>query len=91
MRFTWDESKSTENERKHGVRFEDAVLVFDDPFYLVYEDLFVHGEQRLHALGYAQGVALLLVVHTYPEEGETRIISARKAIQYERERYEAGN
>jgi uncharacterized DUF497 family protein len=29
--FRWDESKAAENQRKHGVSFEEAVTVFDDP------------------------------------------------------------
>jgi len=28
VRFEWDEAKAKTNERKHGVRFEDAMLVF---------------------------------------------------------------
>jgi hypothetical protein len=31
MRFEWDEQKNRQNLRKHDVRFETAVLVFDDP------------------------------------------------------------
>jgi Ribonuclease toxin, BrnT, of type II toxin-antitoxin system len=31
MRSTWDENKNLQNLRKHDVRFETAVLVFDDP------------------------------------------------------------
>jgi uncharacterized protein (DUF4415 family) len=30
--FEWDDAKARTNERKHGVRFEDAMLVFADPF-----------------------------------------------------------
>ncbi len=30
--FVWDESKASENQRKHGIAFEEAVTVFDDPF-----------------------------------------------------------
>ena len=29
--FTWDENKNKTNIEKHGVSFEDAVKVFDDP------------------------------------------------------------
>jgi uncharacterized protein len=49
----------------------------------------VEGEQRLHAIGYAGCV--LLVVHTVREEGLgaiVRIISARKATPTERKLYE---
>lgn len=29
--FRWDELKAAENHLKHGVSFEEAVTVFDDP------------------------------------------------------------
>jgi len=31
MRFEWDEHQNQQNLRKHDVRFETAILVFDDP------------------------------------------------------------
>jgi len=31
--FEWDEAKAAENQRKHGVSFEEAVTVFDDPLF----------------------------------------------------------
>ena len=34
MRFEWDELKNWQNLHKHDVRFETAVLVFDDPYAL---------------------------------------------------------
>lgn len=34
MEFEWDANKATSNLRKHGIRFEEAVLVFDDPQHL---------------------------------------------------------
>jgi uncharacterized DUF497 family protein len=33
--FAWDSSKAPANWKKHGVRFEDAILAFDDPFALI--------------------------------------------------------
>jgi uncharacterized protein (DUF4415 family) len=33
--FEWDDAKAKTNERKHGVRFDDAMLVFSDPYALV--------------------------------------------------------
>jgi uncharacterized DUF497 family protein len=33
MKFEWDESKAQRNLKKHGVSFEEAQTVFDDPFY----------------------------------------------------------
>ena len=34
MRFVWDPKKDLINENKHGISFEDAITVFDDPFAL---------------------------------------------------------
>jgi uncharacterized DUF497 family protein len=31
IRFAWDEKKNAQNLRKHDVRLETALLVFDDP------------------------------------------------------------
>ena len=30
IKFEWDEEKNKLNYKKHGIRFESAVLVFDD-------------------------------------------------------------
>jgi uncharacterized protein (DUF4415 family) len=38
MRFEWDEAKNRQNLRKHRVRFETAVLAFDDPVALTLRD-----------------------------------------------------
>jgi uncharacterized DUF497 family protein len=53
VRFEWDESKAKSNARKHGVRFEDAMLVFADPFALVEQDRLEGGELRWQTLGLA--------------------------------------
>ncbi len=29
--FEWDENKATQNEKKHSVRFKEAMTVFYDP------------------------------------------------------------
>jgi uncharacterized DUF497 family protein len=41
MRFEWDERKNEKNLRKHDVRFETAVLAFDDPCALTQPDQFL--------------------------------------------------
>jgi uncharacterized protein len=38
MRFEWDEEKNRKNRRKHGVSFETATLVFEDPYALTKRD-----------------------------------------------------
>jgi uncharacterized DUF497 family protein len=94
MKFTWDPEKDAANRAKHGVSFETAKLVFDDPFHLSVQDRVVDGEERWRTLGLIGGMVILIVVHTYIEHDghETiRIISARKATKQERKRYEEKN
>lgn len=89
--FEWDEAKARTNERKHGVLFEDAVLVFADPYALTEQDRVEGDELRWQTVGLARGVVLLHVTHTIVEEGADeiiRIISARKAVRKECERYD---
>jgi uncharacterized DUF497 family protein len=43
LRFDWDETKDAANLRKHGVGFEAASLVFDDPLQLSAQDREVDG------------------------------------------------
>lgn len=91
VRFEWDETKARSNARKHGVRFEDATLVFADPHALAVQDRLEGGELRWQTLGLAGGIVLLLVAHTVRDEREgeiIRIISARKAVRKERKRYD---
>jgi uncharacterized DUF497 family protein len=92
MIFVWDEGKDRSNRRKHGLSFETAARVFEDPNMISYPDRIVGREQRWHALGLAGGIAILLVVHTHEVqngEEEIRIISARKASRRERALYES--
>ncbi|QUJ06778.1 BrnT family toxin [Salmonella enterica subsp. enterica] len=42
--FEWDANKAKSNLRKHGVRFEDAVLVFDDPRHPSRQERYENGE-----------------------------------------------
>ena len=94
MRWTWDDNKDRANRRAHGLSFETAALVFDDPLAVLRLDLHPH-EQRWQTIGMIDNVAVL-VVHTWPEvdratnEEVGRIISARKATPHERKAYEEG-
>jgi uncharacterized DUF497 family protein len=91
MRFEWDPQKNTLNRAKHGVSFETAALVFEDPLSVTAIDVAIDDEERWHTIGKVNGIVLLLVVHTVKDsEGEEviRIISARKATAPERKRYE---
>ena len=91
MRFEWDQKKSESNLKKHGIDFETAKLVFDDPLCVQEFEGDEHGETRWRTTGQIGGIAVVLVSHTLREEGDdevVRIISARKASPGERKRYE---
>lgn len=93
MEFEWDANKAKSNLRKHGVRFADAVLVFDDPLHLSRQDRHENGEYRWQTIGLVHGIVVILVAHSVRfESGQEviRIISARKADRKERSRYEHG-
>ena len=51
IEFSWDEHKAEINLKKHGVTFEDAVLVFYDAYALYHQDRFENGEYRWQAKG----------------------------------------
>ena len=92
--FSWDEAKDAINQRKHGVSFAVAQLVFDDPLHISRQDRVENGELRWQTVGQVEGVVLLLVAHTWheTEDGQEhiRIISARRATKLERKIYEQG-
>jgi uncharacterized protein len=94
VRWIWDPGKAVINRSKHGLSFETAVLVFDDPFHASRLDPHSDGD-RWQTIGLV-GLVLLLVIHTWPEgnseanEAVGRIISARKATARERKVYEEG-
>ncbi|MDR1853870.1 MAG: BrnT family toxin [Azoarcus sp.] len=94
VRFQWDDHKAALNLRKHGVDFEDAKLVFADPFAITRQDRTEGGELRWQTLGCVGEHMLLLVAHTCwdDEDGEViRIISARRADRREKRSYYDGN
>lgn len=90
LRFDWDERKNKGNRAKHGVWFEEAQSVFDDPHARVFYDP-EHSEEedRFILLGVSLAGRTLVVVHCYREaDSLVRIISARKATKKEVRAYE---
>jgi uncharacterized DUF497 family protein len=90
LRWIWDVAKNRRNKRVHGLSFETAIHVFDDPLAASQPDPH-EGEDRWQTLGMVGGV-VVFVVHTWPEPDATgeeigRIISARKATSHERRAY----
>lgn len=94
MHWTWWDEKDRTNKRDHGLSFETARLVFDDPLAISRPDPYPD-EERWQTVGLV-GPVILFVVHTWPEpdpetgEETGRIISARKATPHERKAYEEG-
>ena len=95
MRWTWDPRKNRRNTKTHGLSFETAALVFDDPHAASRRDPCVD-EPRWQTMGMI-GTVVVVVVHTWSEsdpdlgEDSGRIISARKATSHERRAYEEGD
>lgn len=90
MEFTWDEEKAKANLSKHGVGFNEAKTVFDDPFYIdFYDPDHSDNEYRYIIIGESQHGRLLIVAYTERAE-TTRLISAREATTIERKAYEEG-
>ena len=91
MQFEWDSEKDRANRKKHGVSFDLARRVFEDPNHLSTQDRHEDGEERWQTLGLIGPVAIFLVAHTIEDgngEEVVRIISARKADKTERRRYD---
>jgi uncharacterized DUF497 family protein len=90
--FEWDPLKAESNIRKHGVSFGLATDVFHDPDVIVEKERVADGEQRWKAIGIADSVICLVVIHTFgsaDEEDEViRLISARRVSKKERRQYE---
>ena len=86
MEFVWDERKNRINKRKHGVSFDLAFLVFEDPFHVSRQDREAEGEERWQTIGMVQGLRVLIVAHTVEEEGDlVRIFSARGKPRHKRD------
>jgi hypothetical protein len=85
--FAWDPWKGKSNLAKHGVSFDEARTVFDDPLFLVFADPDHSTEEdRFLIMGRSRQGRLLVV--SYTERSDTvRIISARHATRQERKVY----
>ena len=89
LTFEWNDRKASENQRKHGVSFDEAKSAFlDENARLIPDPEHSDDEDRFVLLGLNIQLRLLLVCHCYREEGNViRIISARKADRSERKQY----
>ncbi|MFI3121313.1 MAG: BrnT family toxin [Methylococcaceae bacterium] len=88
MEYDWDKNKAITNLSKHGVSFEEAKTVFDDPSYVdFYDPDHSLEEHRFILLGESAQGRLLFVSYMERNNG-IRLISAREATLLERKAYE---
>lgn len=90
MQFKCDEKKAAANLANHGVSFDEAKTVFDDPLYVdFYDPDHSYDEHRYLIVGESRQGRLLIV--SYTERGDAvRLISAREVTLAERKAYEEG-
>ena len=89
LTFEWDASKAKVNLRKHGVSFDEASTVFDDPLAAIFPD-------EDHSLEEAREIIIgrtligrtVLVCFTERGRRRIRIVTARPATRLELKDYE---
>ena len=90
MEFEWNKGKAEANLAKHGVSFEEAKTVFDDPLFIdFYDPDHSEDEDRYIIVGQSQQHRLLIVSYT-ERQNIVRLISAREATRTEKDAYEEG-
>lgn len=85
--FEWDRDKAALNLARHGVSFEEACSVFEDPYAVDAPDLV--DPLRFVLIGMSRTLRVLFVVAAESTGTRIRLISARKASPGQRKFYEA--
>jgi uncharacterized DUF497 family protein len=86
MVYTWHDEKNRGNIKRHGIAFEDAQRIFENPTVERIDDRFDYGEVRVYAIGLVNGVEIT-VIYTDTDNDERQIISAWRAEPHERRAY----
>lgn len=79
-RFEWHDEKNDSNQKKHGLSFEDASKVFDDPDRIQY---FSDRGNEKRYLTVGKVIKFIVAVVYTVRAGVLRIISARQAKRRE--------
>ena len=87
-KFIWNRSKNELNKQRHKISFETASFAFDDPLAMVVYD-FVNSiyEDRYKLTGFLASHSSFVTVSFTPRMELTRIFSARKADEKEKDEY----
>ena len=86
MNFEWDNDKNHTNIRIHGLDFADASQIFDEPMLVEIDNREDYGEERFIGIGFLKNF-IVVIIFTEPKEDTIRVISLRKALKYEREKF----
>ena len=93
LTFEWDETKASENLKKHKVSFEETQTVFANITACIFDDE-LHStinETRELIIGHSLSNRILIVCFTERETKLIRIINARSATKNEIKIYEKEN
>lgn len=86
--FEWDPAKAAANLLQHGVSFEEAATVFQDPLAKIHDDPDHSGTERRDILVGLSCQGKLLLVSFTDRGSNIRVISARPVTRLERRDYE---
>ena len=90
IEFEWDKNKEIANLSKHGVSFDEAKTVFDDPLFVdFYDPDHSDVEHRYLIIGQSHRGRILIVSYN-ERRNVTRLITARVTTRIERKAYEEG-
>ena len=84
--FEWNTAKAARNLAQHGVSFEEAMTVIDDPNAIIQDDRTNH--EHFIAIGCSDRSHVLFVVACERRGGRVRIVSARQASPAQVRAYE---
>lgn len=89
MKYTWDESKSEQVKREHGIDFAQVINIFEDPFAIEFVDEAhsTEDETRYAIIGISSS-GLVFLVFTTPTDEEIHFITARLAEKWMVKEYE---
>ena len=85
MEFEWDEKKNILNVEKHGIDFNDAYEIFNNPTFIKVDNRKNYQEKRWIGLGKLKNI--IVVIAYTKRKNKVRIISIRKANKKERQIY----
>lgn len=88
IQFEWDFAKTDANLEKHGIDFDDAVRVFEDPRAQTTDVAMPeYGEERFKTVGMVDERIIAVI---YTDRGANRrLISARRSRRNERRDYDS--